>query len=345
MAGAGAGAADLVIICEPEEAVGEGNVELVNDEHPNGNYLEGSQVVCSPHGIPVTDHDFRSHLQGNTPLNDRILAGHTACLVQAYIRDHPYDTKICMSFGPLFCLQLESFYGSRHKRRRGAVDVAGPGAAGAAGASGAVATVAGAGAGDGAGGTVLDVTSTALQTFVSHATLPPMTDAHMVGIIITDVELVLCPVLVDISVWALLVYCFRRKVCFFFCGDVLRSHRAAQRLIHPARHAFAKFNDFFKALWGIDPSEWSLVDICPPPPHQDVFGVHVHCMLSCGVNVLQVMHFLLRNFRECRTRQLLSDDIDHPPLEVGYPPVCVCDQYRNVIRKTLRTGTLPAECL
>ena len=319
-AGAGAGAADLVRIGEAAEAVGEGNVKLIKDKHPNGNNPDDNQVICSPHGFRFTEHHFRSHLQGNTPLTGEILEGHTACLVQAYIRDHPYDTKICMSFGPYFCSLLELFYQSRHKRRR-------------------------AGAGDGAGGTVVDVTSTALQTFAARVTLPPMTDAHMAGIIITNVELVLCPVLVDISVWALLVYCFHRKVCFFFCGDVLRSHSAAQRLIHPARHAFAKFNDFFKALWGIDASEWSLVDICPPPPHQDVFGMHVHCMLSCGVNVLQVMHFLLRNFRECRTRQLLSDDIDHSPLAVGYPPVCVCDKYRNVIEETLRTGAIPAEYL
>ena len=140
-------------------------------------------------------------------------------------------------------------------------------------------------------------------------------------------SLVVFPLIVDSDHWALLVFCFHRKKCFYFDERIGRDIQ-----LQPAHGAFLAITVFFKELWNVEPESWSFVDVAPPPPHEDVWGPHVHCAQSCGVHVLQVIHRLLRNFR--RTP-------DPASLEMAYPPTCLCASYRTVIDETLRNGGVP----
>jgi hypothetical protein len=164
-----------------------------------------------------------------------------------------------------------------------------------------------------------------LITFTSNVSLPFNDQLQQASI--EKLSLVVFPLIVDCDHWALLVFCFHRKKCFYFDERIGRDIQ-----LQPAHGAFLAITVFFKELWNVEPESWSFVDVAPPPPHEDVWGPHVHCAQSCGVNVLQVIHRLLRNFR--RTP-------DPASLEMAYPPICLCASYRTVIDETLRNGGVP----
>ena len=173
-------------------------------------------------------------------------------------------------------------------------------------------------------------------------TVPPMTCDQFREIESKNLALVFAPLLVQLShknmpTWALLVFCFERQICFYCCDERGATHSQE----HPARHAFVSIIECFHEIWKMDTCAWSLCDIASPPPHENLWGPHVHCAFSCGINVLQVVHFVLRNFRRSRSR-CARNVPSYPPVEVGYPPVCVCETYRNVLAETLTACALPA---
>jgi hypothetical protein len=164
-----------------------------------------------------------------------------------------------------------------------------------------------------------------LITFTSQVTLPFNDQLQLAPI--EKLSLVVFPLIVDSDHWALLVFCFHRKTCFYFDERVDRE--IAQQ---PAHRAFSAITLFFQELWDITAESWEFIDVVPPTPHEDIWGPHAHSAFSCGVNVVQVVHRLLRNFR--RTR-------DPASLEMAYPPTCLCASYRAVIDETLRQSGVP----
>ena len=173
-------------------------------------------------------------------------------------------------------------------------------------------------------------------------TLPPMPVTEFEAIDINNLALVFFPTLVElggeISTWALLVFCFERKTCFYCCDELIPPHRHE----HPAHPAFEAIIKCFQEIWLVETHAWSLVDIAP---RRRPSGDHVHGVFTCGINVLQLAHFALRTFRNSRTTRPFSENC-YLPVEVGFPAVCVCrTTYRDVILKTLTAGALPAAFL
>ena len=166
-------------------------------------------------------------------------------------------------------------------------------------------------------------------SFTSSATLPRMAfSSQLEQAQIGNISLAFFPVIVDSDHWALLVFCFHRNTCFYFDERVNRDIA-----LQPARGAFLAITLFFKELWNVKAENWAFVDVVPPLPHEDVWGSHVHCVRSCGVNVLQVVHHLLRKLRII---------LDPTSLEMAYPPTCLCASYRNVLDEMLRNAAVPA---
>ena len=258
------------------------------------------------HGFSISESELYTLRHKNNPIAGTVLSAHLACLVQAYITDsasqrHPDDTKTCLAFSSYFPQYLIS---PNRKRTR-----------------------------------LLDRVPYSL----GKLTLPPITCDQFHEIESKNLALVFSPILVQLShngmpSWALLVFCFERKICFYCCDERGVSHNQE----HPARHAFESIIECFHEIWKIDPCAWSLGDIVSPPPHENLWGPHVHCAFSCGINVLQVAHFLLRNFSRRHFHRVRNVRSYHRPVEVGYPPVCVCDTYRNVLAATLMACALPA---
>ena len=172
---------------------------------------------------------------------------------------------------------------------------------------------------------------------LGRLTLPPMPGTEFEAIDTSNLALVFFPTLVElggeISAWALLVFCFERKTCFYCCDELT----PPQRHEHPAHPAFVAIIQCFQDIWQVDTHAWSLVDIAP---RRRQWGDHVHGVFTCGINVLQLAHSVLRTFWSSRTRQPFSEN-GYFPVEVGFPAVCACTTYRDVIVKTLTAGALP----
>lgn len=260
-----------------------------NDNGEDHPHIPESVEVCAPFGIHLTSNDFMNHLLPDTRLNDRIIDAAVACLMHTYILGDPRGDTICMAFSCFFLTFLQSF---NHR-------------------------------------TPIPRSRATLISFTSRVTLPSMAfndQLHQAPR--ENLSLVFIPLIVDSDHWALLVFCFHRKSCFYF------DERADRDIaLQPARGAFSAITLFFKELWNVEAASWVFVDVVPPLPHQDIWGPHVHCALSCGVNMLQVVHRVLRNFR------LTSDPAS---LEMAYPPHCLCASYRAVIDETLRNAGVPA---
>lgn len=268
-----------------------------------GNESGNDQVVplikrYDLHGFSISEPELYTLRHENNPISGSVLSAHLACLVQAYITDNASQRH---PDDTKTCLAFNSsfpwYLTSGRKRTR-----------------------------------LLD----RVHHSLGQLTLPPITSDQFREIESKNLALVFAPILVQLShndmpSWALLVFCFERQICFYCCDEQGVTHNQE----HPARHAFVSIMECFHEIWKIDTCAWSLGDIVSPPPHENLWGPHVHCAFSCGINVLQVAHFLLRKFRRVRNVRCC------PPIEVGYPPVCVCDTYRNVLAKTLMACALP----
>jgi hypothetical protein len=174
---------------------------------------------------------------------------------------------------------------------------------------------------------------------LGRLTLPPMQVTEFEAIDTNNLALVFFPTLVElggeISTWALLVFCFERKTCFYCCDELTPPLRDE----HPAYPAFVAIIKCFQEIWQVDTDAWSLVDIAPRQS-----GDHAHGVFTCGINVLQLTHSVLRTFWSSRTRQPFSEN-GYLPVEVGFPAVCACTTYRDVIVKTLTAAALPESFL
>jgi hypothetical protein len=259
-----------------------------NDEQEVHPCIPECAEVCIPFGISLNSDDFLNHLLPHTRLNDRIIDAAVACLMHTYILGDPRGDTICMAVDCSFLRLLQIF---NHR-------------------------------------TPIPRSRATLITFTSRVTLPSMAFIDQLRQAPSEkLSLVFIPLLVESDHWALLVFCFHRKSCFFF------DERANRDIaLQPARGAFSAITLFFKELWNVEAASWVFVDVVPPLPHQDIWGPHVHSAFSCGVNVLQIVHRLLRNFR--RTH-------DPASLEMAYPPTCLCASYRAVIDETLRESGVP----
>jgi hypothetical protein len=271
-------------------------IDLSDNEFNDNGEAQSHISVLKVFGIPLVLYDFQNHLMPDTPLNMQIIDAAVSCYMHTYILEDRRDRNLCMAFTSCF---LQVF------NRR----------------------------------TPIPRSRARLITFTSNLTLPlnespskklpanASASDQLQQAPIEKLSLVVFPLIVDSYHWALLVFCFHRKKCFYFDERIGRDIQ-----LQPAHGAFFAITVFFKELWNVEPGSWSFVDVAPPPPHEDVWGPHVHCAQSCGVNVLQVIHRLLRNFR--RTP-------DPASLEMAYPPICLCASYRTVIDETLRNGGVP----
>jgi hypothetical protein len=117
---------------------------------------------------------------------------------------------------------------------------------------------------------------------LGRLTLPPMPGTEFEAIDTSNLALVFFPTLVElggeISAWALLVFCFERKTCFYCCDELTPPHRHE----HPAHPAFVAIIQCFQEIWQVDTHAWSLVDIAPRRRQWGImFMVYSPAELTC----------------------------------------------------------------